>query len=1172
MPNVSTTDCGEAEVNPADRPVVTASAGGTSFSLNNGTVPAGTALLPGTCTVSLDVTSTVPGNKINTIPGGELAATANSGADAISNTDPSSATLGVLTITPPSIFKSFTNNTIWVNQTSVLTIRITNNDLEHDITEVNLTDLLDDGSPTHVVVASAVATPLSGCGPSASLTAGVGSDTLTLTNAQIAHGPTGNVCQIQVNVTSATQGEYTDTIAIGAVHTKQGVTNAAIAQANLHVQAVGLTKAFSISPINAGDLSLLTITLRNPTGSDYTGAILKDVLPGSVVTFTNATLYTGAIDPTTTCGSGVVTLGTTTRTNDTITLTGGTIPSGTVTTPGSCTITAHVTSPNTALDGNHTNIIDPGDLKTDQLITNPYESRATLNVQALSIGVVKSFSPTSIQQGGTTTVSITLQNPTSTVVHVTNMTDDLPVGLVPNGAATTTCTGGTASVVDNSPAASTLTLSGGGAIPSGTLASPGTCRFSVPVTIATNGTYNNIVNAKTLTSTEELTNLDQASRSIVVYPTGYGLSGSKSFGTDQMAAGGSTWLRIHLTAPADMGISGLDVTDNLPANLVISASPTHSNSCGGNVAYTAGGSSVELTNGTLSAGASCDIYIYNVTSSISGTYTNTIYSATGISNTQGQHTPADLFDDITFSHLTMSKAFYPNIVAPGGRSTLTITLTNSNTSTLTNTSITQDNLSTMGGTDITIANPSNKTTTCSGGVVGALEGTQSISLSNATIPAKVGSVNGTCTVSVDVIASATAPSGPKTNTLYRTAVTGTISSLGTVIHPVADAPAILTITPLTLGVVKSFNPLTVFGGSSSTLSVQLINPNATPLTGITFTDSMPAGMYIATPADPNTGTCGGTLSATAGATSFSYSGGTLAAGKRCTLTLRATMNVHGNRTNTIPIDNPATPLVIEGVSSFNGAKNPQAASASLTNLPGASITKFFTPNEIVLGDPASMTIRITNTGNIALSTVGFTDNLPDGMTVQDPININNGNGCGGTLSYLVSPPTIVLTGGSVNAGPNTSCDMVIPIVVTTGGFYTNIIPTGRLTTEQGATNRVPATDTLTVKAAPSLQLVKSFIPGSPPYDAGETLNYNLVATNSGDVPLTNVTITDDTAGMTVGTCSPALGSTLAPKATMTCSASHVVTVDDGLAKIYVNTAEADSAETEPVTDTVGLGS
>jgi LPXTG-site transpeptidase (sortase) family protein len=1145
-PNILTT-CDDPLANPPT--AVTALTGGTTISLERGKVPAQLDSNPGSCIVSVDVTSTTPGNLINTIPAGALSSTGIGGTVTVGNTSPSSATLQVDTVVPPSITKSFNPNTVWVGQTSQLTIDIKNNDLTHTLTEVTLADILNDPAPNNVVLANPVSASLSGCGGTAAalLTANSGSSSLSLNNAVIAANST---CRILLNVVSSVAGSYTNTIAIGAISSKQGVTNSSPASAPLNVQASSIQKAFFPTTIQAGEISLLTITLRNPTATAYTGVALDDVMPGTVLELVPGTAATD-------CGTGIAGVVTTGRANDTIRLTGGTIPAGSVAAPNSCTITVSVTTPDTALTQTHTNTIPANALVTDQGISNLLPVSTNLGVQRLSIGVVKGFSPIAIQQGGTSKVTITFQNRTSNPLHILSFTDDLPAGLVPitPDTAATTCSGGTAS---STISPSAVTLTGGGIIPAGTVAVPGTCNVTVNVTTTGSvfpATYTNVIDPNTITTTEGATNLDTATRSIDVYPTDLGMTASKSFNPASILAGSNSRLRILLTAPADEDLTTFSVTDILPANVIISNSTAASLSgCGAGTltAVSTGTGTITLSNASITKATTCQIDVY-VTGAVSNVYTNTI-AATQVTNDQGQRPAADISASLTVSHMTINKAFYPNTVSPGGLSTLTITLANTNTVPITGVALT-DNLNTMVGTDVVIAPTPNRITTCGSGTVAGNAGTQIITLSNGSIPAQVGGVPGICTVSVDVMASSSIVTLPttRTNTVSRMNVSGTIFGLGTVINPVADATANLTITPLSIGVVKGFNPLTVFGGSSSTLSVQLVNPNNTVLTGITFTDTMPLGMFVANPPNPSTGTCGGTLTASPGTQTFTFSGGILNASKRCTLTLSTTMNVNGNRTNTIAAG---------AVTTFNGAANPQAAQASLTNLPGASITKFFTPNSIIAGATSLLTIRITNTGNIALSNLGFTDTIPAALQIlASPIPTS---ACGAGLTADAGTQLIRLAGGAIPAGPGTTCDIVVAVTGTTAGTYTNTIPKNSISSAEGATNTEPAVDTITVNSNPLLQLVKTLDinNSSPaPYLIGDTLSYQIVAKNIGDVPLTNVTITDPSVVM--GTCTPV---TLLPTQTLTCTATHLVVSDD--TGSFINTATGDSDQTTPVTDSV----
>jgi len=90
---------------------VTAAAGSSTISLSGGTVPAQSGSTPGSCIVSVNVTSTTPGNWINSIPAGALSSTG--GGNNVSNTSPASATLNVTGAGVPSVSKSFSPTNIW---------------------------------------------------------------------------------------------------------------------------------------------------------------------------------------------------------------------------------------------------------------------------------------------------------------------------------------------------------------------------------------------------------------------------------------------------------------------------------------------------------------------------------------------------------------------------------------------------------------------------------------------------------------------------------------------------------------------------------------------------------------------------------------------------------------------------------------------------------------------------------------------------------------------------------------------------------------------------------------------------------------------------------------------------------------------------------------------------
>ena len=231
--------------------------------------------------------------------------------------------------------------------------------------------------------------------------------------------------------------------------------------------------------------------------------------------------------------------------------------------------------------------------------------------------------------------------------------------------------------------------------------------------------------------------------------------------------------------------------------------------------------------------------------------------------------------------------------------------------------------------------------------------------------------DGKCSITVTVQGKYNTATLPATynNTINTTDVVAKNVDTGETMNSTAAASASLELESLSLQLVKKIFPTSVNGGSASALSVQLTNTGASALTGISFTDTMydsinNDSMYIAQPPSSDTvGSCGGAITATVGTNHYAFSGGTLAANSTCTLQIMVTQNFNGTLTNTIPAG---------AVTTDQGATNPPpGATASLTNLPGASLTKFFTPNSIGAGGSSTLTIQIKSTGGVALTGMGL---------------------------------------------------------------------------------------------------------------------------------------------------------------------------------------------------------
>lgn len=134
-----------------------------------------------------------------------------------------------------------------------------------------------------------------------------------------------------------------------------------------------------------------------------------------------------------------------------------------------------------------------------------------------SIAVGKTFSPSSINAGGVSTLTITLSNANDTQAHLTGpMIDNLPAGLtVVDGSVSTTCT--------ETPAAGISILSGWfivdtakvGLTAEGLIPANGSCTVTADVTAAVAGSYVNSLPAGAL-QTSNGTNADPAAATLTV--------------------------------------------------------------------------------------------------------------------------------------------------------------------------------------------------------------------------------------------------------------------------------------------------------------------------------------------------------------------------------------------------------------------------------------------------------------------------------------------------------------------------------------------------------------------------------------------------------------------------------------------------------------------------------
>ncbi len=195
---------------------------------------------------------------------------------------------------------------------------------------------------------------------------------------------------------------------------------------------------------------------------------------------------------------------------------------------------------------------------------------------------------------------------------------------------------------------------------------------------------------------------------------------------------------------------------------------------------------------------------------------------------------------------------------------------------------------------------------------------------------------------------------------------------------------------------------------------------------------------------------------------------------------------------------------------------------------------------------------------------GSTD-LSAGDTLTYTITATN-NGDASLTNLVVSDPMIT---------PNTiSCALVAPTATCVlTGIYTvtaadvaagNIVNTASSDSDQ--TDPIEDTETVVVPS-PLLALDKAAPAnadedGSTDLSVGDTLTYTITATNNGAATLTNMVVSDPMITPNTTTCA-----LVAPTATCVLTGVYSVTAADVTAGSIINTASADSDQTDPIDDT-----
>jgi uncharacterized repeat protein (TIGR01451 family) len=230
------------------------------------------------------------------------------------------------------------------------------------------------------------------------------------------------------------------------------------------------------------------------------------------------------------------------------------------------------------------------------------------------------------------------------------------------------------------------------------------------------------------------------------------------------------------------------------------------------------------------------------------------------------------------------------------------------------------------------------------------------------------------------------------------------------------------------------------------------------------------------------------------------------------------------------------------------------ATVIVTAQPGLSIDKIAgTPTSNNAGGSIPYRFVVTNTGNVTVS----------GLTINDPQ----------LSAAAVCPVTTLAPGASTTC---TGAHTITQAEVDAGVVNNTATATGNLP-GSGSVTSAPDSTSTTIVQTPAIAAVKTAtittdngVPGAA--DENDVITYNVVITNSGNVTLTGLTVTDSLEGRPATTlaCTP---TTLAPGASATCpSYTYTVTSADVIAggtldNVVTATARTSNQSSQVVTAT-----
>ncbi|MHB8101622.1 MAG: beta strand repeat-containing protein [Methanosarcina sp.] len=242
-------------------------------------------------------------------------------------------------------------------------------------------------------------------------------------------------------------------------------------------------------------------------------------------------------------------------------------------------------------------------------------------------------------------------------------------------------------------------------------------------------------------------------------------------------------------------------------------------------------------------------------------------------------------------------------------------------------------------------------------------------------------------------------------------------------------------------------------------------------------------------------------------------------------------SVNGTATYTITQDDINAGSVTNNANAtgtFNGQEvksNNVNETVTAEQNPALNITKTADPETYnVVDQTITYNYNVTNTGNVPVSGITVTDNKTS-VILDNNEDLAPGTSVNGTATYTI-------TQDDINAGSVTN----------------NANATGTFNGQEVKSNNV--NETVTAEQNPALNITKTADPET--YNVvDQTITYNYNVTNTGNVPVSGITVTDDKASVLLDN-----NEDLAPGTSVNGTATYTITQDDIHAGSVTNNANA----------------